>query len=342
MTDKQHDFTATEIKAGTLVLVSIVILVGFVAAIRGCRPRDETAKIYHVSFSDIAGLNHRADVRFGGVIVGRVVGIEPDPADRSRIRVTVEVRGEIPVNQGSVASVAQVSLTTEKHLEISTGEHELPLLDSGDTLRSRSGGGFIDIPNLEEVTVKLEILLDSVIALLGVEQAREEAGTGEPELVDLAQLMADLDATIHGSTGTVHELGAVISENRAGFQEIVTKLIELEETATELMANMNDLVAENRPPLKSSVENLNRLTTEATAQIEELAATLQSTLRHLQDVGGNTSDLIEDQRLTLEEILRNLEETTGNLSEFSRTLAERPEALIRGKGAQGRKNGEAR
>ena len=49
-----------------------------------------------------------------------------------------------------------------------------------------------------------------------------------------------------------------------------------------------------------------------------------------------------DQELLeeIEEILVNLQETTRNLREFSRTLADQPDALIRGKGKQGRKNGE--
>jgi len=59
----QHDFTATEIRAGILVLVSLVILAGFVAAIRGCRPHDDSAKEYCATFTDISGLNKGADVR---------------------------------------------------------------------------------------------------------------------------------------------------------------------------------------------------------------------------------------------------------------------------------------
>ena len=94
MPAKQHDFTATEIKAGILVLVSFFILVGFLVAIRGCRPQDESAKTFYAVFTDISGLNRGADVRFGGVRVGKVIAIEPDPEDRARIRVTrVKLRG---------------------------------------------------------------------------------------------------------------------------------------------------------------------------------------------------------------------------------------------------------
>ena len=82
------------------------------------------------------------------------------------------------------------------------------------------------------------------------------------------------------------------------------------------------------------------MTEEMNERVAELGASLQATLQYLQDLGGNSSDMLDDQRPTIEEILVNLQETTRNLREFSRTLAEQPDALVRGKGKQGRKNGE--
>ena len=155
---EEHDFTATEIRAGLLVLVSFVILVGFIAAVRGCRPHDDSAKQYYATFTDISGLNAAADVRFGGVRVGRVTAIAPDAEDRSRIRVTVEVKGDIPVNEGSVASIEQVTMTAEKHLEITTGGADQPLHESGDTVSSSPSHGLLDLPDLEGVVARLDTL----------------------------------------------------------------------------------------------------------------------------------------------------------------------------------------
>lgn len=338
MPSKTHDFTATEIKAGILVLVSLVILVGFVAAIRGCRPRDDSAKQYYATFSDIAGLNRGADVRFGGVKVGRVVAIEPDPDDWSRIRVTAEVRGDVPVNHGSVASVEQVTLTTEKHLEISTGHGAQPLHESGDTLTSRAAGGFLDVPDLDGVANRLEAALDGIVALLGVERAREQSPNGEVEMVDMARLLSSLEGTLNESTVAVQGVNSVIAENRAGLREVVDRLIALEEAATELVGQLEAAIAENREPLHSSAVNLQQLTDEMNQRVEEMFVTLQRTLQYLEEVGGNTSDMVDGQRPAIDEILLNLQDTTRNLSEFSRTLAERPEALIRGKGVQGRES----
>jgi phospholipid/cholesterol/gamma-HCH transport system substrate-binding protein len=341
MAAKQHEFTATEIRAGALVLVSLLILIVFVAVVRGCRPRDESAKTFYASFSDISGLNRGADVRFGGVRVGRVVAIEHHPEDVSRIRVTAVVSGDTPVNRGSVASIQQVTLTTEKHLEITTGDAEQELLADGVELKSRGAGGFMDIPDLDGVVTRLELMLDGVITLLGVEEARRTQGS-ETELVDLAELFSSLDATLNESTGMVSDLDATIEENRPGFRRVVEQLIALEESTTKLSEQLSAVLADNREPLAQTVENLQQLTGEASQLLEELASSLRATLRHLEVVGGSTSDLIDSQRPTIEEILANLEETTRNLKVLSRTLADQPQALVRGAKPQGRKTGESK
>jgi phospholipid/cholesterol/gamma-HCH transport system substrate-binding protein len=332
----QHDFTATEIRAGILVLVSIVILVGFLAAIRGCRPHDDSAKQYCVTFTDISGLNKGADVRFGGVRVGKVTAIEPDAEDRSRICVIAEVEGDIPVNEGSVASIEQVTMTAEKHLEITTGGTDQPLHESGDTLRSSPSHGLLDLPDLEGVVARAETLLDGLNVLVGVDLA----GDAVADVVDLKEIFASLEVTLDESAGVARAVSDVIGENRAGLGDVVKRLSALEEAATELMTQLNDVVAENRGPLHESVGNLQQMTAEMSERVSELGASLQVTLTYLQNLGGNSSDMLDDQRPTIEEILVNLQETTRNLREFSQVLADQPDALIRGKGKQGRKNGE--
>ena len=336
MPAKQHDFTATEIKAGIFVLASLIILVGFLVSIRGCRPKDDTAKTFYAVFTDISGLNRGADVRFGGVRVGKVTAIEPDPDDRALIRVTAVVEGNVPVNHGSIATIEQVTMTTEKHLEISTGGAEQPLHESGDLLTSSGGGGLFDMPDLEGVTTRLETMLDGINTLIGVE------GEDDPGAVDLSEVLASLKTTLDEGAEVARGAGEVIDDNRAGIEQIVTRLAALEETANELMTGITEVVAENRGPLRQTFGNLEELTGELNKRLDELVATLQMTLQYFQDFSGNSSDLMDDQRPTIEEMLLNLQETTRNLKEFSRILADQPDALIRGKGKQGRKNGESK
>ncbi len=336
----KSSFSAIEIKAGVMVLVSVLVLTSFVAAIRGCGAGGDEVKQFSADFTSIIGLDNGAEVRFGGVKAGKVVDIDSDPDDRSKIRVVFEVPVDLPVNRGSVATIEQVSLTTGKHLEISTGGEDQPLHEAGDRIASHTNtGGFVDIPDLDGVIDRLEVMLDSLITLLGVERAQALAAASGEEMVDLAAVAAALKTTLNASTSTVEGLGAAISENRDGLKEIVDRLAGVEEAAGELLTNLNAAVEENRAPLNATIVNFESLSAEASRQVEELTKSLAVTLQYLQEVSGNASDLVESQRPTLEQILLNLEETTRNLRKFSQTLADQPNALVRGSKPKGRSAG---
>lgn len=337
MADTRDDFTATEIRAGALVLVSALILLGFIVAIRGCSLNEPQTHVLHARFSNVGGLDAGATVRFGGVAVGKVTVVELDPDDPFRIRVTAKVRADVPVNEASVASIEQISLTAEQHLEISTGDSARPLLADGGTVPSTGvAGGLFDVPDIDGVISRLEGLLDDVDTLLGVDRAQRAAAAGGPELVDLARLAASIESALRTTTDAVGSVQAFIGEDSGGAQEVIDKLVALEQTASDLLAEMKGAVAENRKPLREVVDNLALLTSTASKRVDELSAVLATGLDSFAETGANTNDLIDRQRPAIEQILANLEQASRNLRELSRTLADNPAALIRGVDPPGR------
>jgi phospholipid/cholesterol/gamma-HCH transport system substrate-binding protein len=340
MPAEKTNYTVTEIKAGIMVLASIIVLAGFVAAIRGCGAGGVEMRRYSADFTSIDGLNLGAEVRFGGVKAGKVIDIGVHPDERSRIRVRFEVPANVPVNHGSVATIDQISLTTAMHLEISTGDGELPLHQDGDRIESiNPATGAFGLPDLQGVVNRLEDVLDGLITLLGVERAEALAAATGDEMVDLAEVTASLNETLNAGASALESLDGTISENRHELGQIVDRLAALEDAATELLGNLNAAIDENRQPLNRTVVNLEELSETAARQIEELTASLAVTLQYLQEVSGNSSDLVEQHRPTLEQILVNLESTTRSLKRFSRALAEQPNALVRGAKPQGREDG---
>ncbi len=246
----------------------------------------------------------------------------------------------LPVNHGSVATIEQISLTTGKHLEVTTGSQDEPLHVYGDRIRSETtSGGFVDIPDLDGVVSRLETALDGLITLLGVERVRTDSAQNGEEMVDLAAVTAALERALNAGTDTIESVDAAITENRDDLRLIVERLAALENAALDLVADLNATVDENRQPLNATVVNFARLSDEAMRRVEELTESLSVTLGYLESLGGNASNLVDSQRPTLEQILLNLEATTRNLKQFSQTLAERPNALVRGTEPGGRADG---
>jgi ABC-type transporter Mla subunit MlaD len=259
-----------------------------------------------------------------------VLELEPDPDDRAKILVTAEILGTIPVNHASVASIEQITLTSSKHLEISTGDPDAPLHDDGDRLRSAVGAGAFGLPDLDGVVARLERLLDGLNTLTGSDPE------ADPESVDLGEVLESLKLSLDEAGRTLAGISQVVEENRPGMRDVVDRLASLEVAASELLSSIDALVDENREPLHASAVNIEELTGEARRMIEDLGASLEQLTASLQSFGANADDLMEDQRPALEEVLANLQQTTRNLREFSRILAEQPESLVRGKSSQGR------
>lgn len=194
MATKKYNFTRTEIMAGLMVLVSLAVLIGFVVVVENLQSEPEY-KTLHARFTSTVGLGNNAIVRFGGLEVGRVADITYDENDHSLIVVEAHIDPGTPVNASSIATVEQVGLTAEKHLEITTGTRDAALLNDGDDMQVvNSGYGFIDIPDVDGLVGGSEQLIADMRDFLGVEAAKAAEAAGEDEMASITRIAADVRA----------------------------------------------------------------------------------------------------------------------------------------------------
>ena len=107
------------------------------------------------------GLKPGAEIRFGGMSSGRIVQIAPDAEDQTMLRVEMAVRPDIYVNTASIATIKQLGLTSDRHLEISTGDLGAERHEPGAEIHGvTTSGEFIDIPDVTGVVARVEMLLD--------------------------------------------------------------------------------------------------------------------------------------------------------------------------------------
>ena len=357
MVDRLGSFSTTEIKAGFFVLLSGIVLIVFIAAVLKYRPQGD-AKTYYVFSHDIGGLGRSADVRFGGASAGRITDISTDPDDQSRMRVTIQVAASTPVNADSEAFVSQTTLTSEKHLEITTGSKDAPLLEPGSEIPSTVGGLLGDLSGLISTVTQL---LDDVTLLLGVSDAdgnRIFATDDGRTIAELFRAMEGLLADFRVLLGVVDEKGRPLAvEGRKTFSELMVNLDDAVTHGGDLLGGLEEVLEENRDNVnevlttakdigRSAQQAVEHLDSILTDNRENIDGTIEGARDALESLDGLTVELesltialqevLERNGATLEDTLRDLSETMRSLKEVTRTLAEQPQALIRGKQPVGR------
>ncbi len=382
MPAKKHNFTLTEITAGAMVILSALVLAGFIAVISGWQKPEDT-RVYYAKFTNTIGLDVGANVRFGGLLVGRVTEVQPDPDNQTRIRVRAELKPGVPVNKDSVATIEQLSLTAAKHLDISTGSEDGALLEEGDTIESiTKSGGLVDIPDLSGVLDDGEGLLsdlrgflgyqealekaeeegkdpDSIMTitgdvreLMGIEAAIEEAAAGGGELATLALIAKDVRKLLGVSeaeekaeaagdelpsvVALTGQLGEMLERYQPNMDRIIEKVEAMQDEATALLGQLNSTLEDNRGNIDTIVADVAQILDSVNEELDGLLETLQSTLDNADRLTGEAAELLERSRPGIEDMMGDLAIMIRNLSDFTKTLKEHPEVVIRGKKQEGR------
>ena len=141
--------------------------------------REATRELVLVTSSSVNGLNPQATVRYRGIVAGKVAGIGLDPGNPRDVLVTVRIRADLPITQGTRARLATQGVTGLAFIALDdSGENAAPL--AGDPPRIRLAPGLID-----------EVSAASLQTLTRVRELAERlAGEAHPANRDVPIFMA--------------------------------------------------------------------------------------------------------------------------------------------------------
>jgi len=139
----------------------------------------------------------------------------------------------------------------------------------------------------------------------------------------------------------------VIGEDGENVSVVVKNIEDIEKAAQELLEKLNGMLAENRENIQGITEGVNEAirdagpiidnVAEVSEQFDEVASSLQEILNNAQVLTGEAQEFLRVNRPAIEDIILDLREMVRHLKAFSRTMAEQPQAVIRGKAPEGRK-----
>jgi len=259
----------------------------------------------------VAGLTLESAVKYQGVDVGQVREIGLDPDNPSRVRLLIDVRREIPVNQDTVASLATQGMTgLVYYIELRGGGPDSPSLEtvpgaaypaiaSEPSLAARlQREGFALLNDVRDVTSALHATLADIRALLGEENRKAIA------------------ATLQDAASTANRLSHASAVLEDYLERLDPVLGDLARTAGTL------------PDLAEHADGTLDTVDAAAGEVRRLARDLG---RLLADVSPGLTALTRDGLPQVDPLMRGLRALIARLERLAADLEQDPDLLVRGR-----------
>ncbi len=308
-------YRADEVKVGLVIVVSLLILAGFIVSILGLRLGQPT-KTYTTNLRFAGGIEPGTVVRFGGMQTGKVTEVNVSSKDDSFIQLTMRVAEETPVKTDSEVFINTIGFLGEYYLEISTGSEGSPVLPPESEIKSREIVSFNDLLARTESAVEnmnaLMVIVNEEILSKDIPKLRDRI----KEITDKVQrLLTDVDDVFNEQNRenvaqTLEQLRMLFQENREDMRTTVANFRLASEKLDSLATNLDSLVSGNREDVDIIIKDIR----DTVAQARSAAARIETLVAENADKISLTVD--------------NLQATSANTRDFSETIADEPWRLI--------------
>lgn len=272
----------TEAKVGTFFIAAIAVIAILILRMEkldlGHRA---TGRAVSARFNQVTGLAMQGPVRVAGVKVGEVRRIE---LESGRALVTFSVSPDLKLYKDAQAGLSSVGILGEKYIDLDPGHPEAGDLP-GEAIRSKEG---VSLDNLMETLAQIGHDVKGITGALNQSIGGEDGRQKLDEIVDNIRVL----------TG---EFRAMAQENHASINRTIAnvetisgdlrdRLPRLAQQFEDLGKNLNGLVAENRPELKTTMQEVRKLA----ASFQETSTNLRNITAKLDRGEGTIGKLLTD------------------------------------------------
>ncbi|THH41678.1 MlaD family protein [Neolewinella litorea] len=317
-----------EVKIGILAVVAILLAFWGFKFIQGSN-LFTSSQTYYVEYKDVAGLTVGTPVQISGVSVGSVKAIQLDQ-QKKLVVVTLEVRKNVNIPEGTRAYITTVSLLGEKAVEL---QYERPCFGDGDCAES---GSFLTGSSKGILASFLGTDPDGDPASAIKDQVTEAVDSlqwtlfSEESNNPIARSSRDLAVTMENLKATTAQLQAIMNANSRQINSTFRNLESLTGALSDKEESISSII-DNADTLTSNLSNLELQQTveEVNASIVRLRGTLDEADRAL---GGVTAVMQEVQNgegtlgklLTDDEIYQRLNRASLAADTLLSDFQERP------------------
>ena len=248
------------------------------------------------AIENVIGLNKGAPVHMRGVTVGKVHSLEMG-REGENVLVTLEIEGQWPIPEGSIAQIVTLGLMDPKVVEVVLGRGPGTIGDGGSLPGSARVGILDDTESLGEMG---QVVLDRVTTLLSDENLDAISGSVE----GLRKLVGELS-----------NIADIVESESGGVRELIESL---NSAADGLAEATGPEVRENLTTTLEGADSLMGRLSATSESIETTIASLESLLSRIENGQGtlgrlwasdtlytSLTDMIESGRLLFDDIREN-------------------------------------
>src|SRR5215469_8300701 len=287
----------TEAKVGAFIVVCAAVLAVTVYFVSKAEFRGKETP-YRMHLRNAGGLEPGTAVLFGGISVGRVTSVRPDPADLARIEISLGVKQGTPINARSIGKVSSITLLGNPVVFVTTGSNDAPRLTPGAVIPSQES---ISMDDLER---KVTALTDT---------AQTTLTSVNSDVNNIAADARRVLANLHDLTGRANQehVAAILSNTDRTVAQLSSKVDPTFDNVNQTVSNVNRTITVLRQPILSDLTELN------------------GTLQAVHGVASNVQSILLENKEDIDYSLENVRMTTDNLNDFTRTIKEEPWSLVR-------------
>lgn len=298
--------TSQKIRLGLFVIIGLMIFILAVYFIGDKQKMFGKTNHLEAVFNNVNGLQLGNNVRYSGISVGTVRGIEMINDTTIRVDMIIDKTIFTHIKKNAIATIGSDGLVGNMIINIIPGIGEDVSVQPGDEIRSRNRVSTDDIFNTLSKTNKNAATLTANLLKI-TDKMMDGKGTMGSLITDtlmardLKETMRYLKLTGKGASETVLKLN---------------QLIESLDSKDNVIGVIKDSAVAHK--IKNMVTNLDQ----SSVGIDKAITNLNATIKNIKDGKGAINYLSNDPKL-----VRNIDSTMTNINQASFRLNENLEAL---------------
>ncbi len=288
-----------EIKAGIIIVTSFLILSGFVILIGGTQVF-EKRDFYYVKVMNAAGVEEGAQVRLGGVKVGKVLSVTPPGAPGEPVTIKIGVKKGTVLYKGTRASITQVGFVGDLYLLLSIDKTGKEQFKAGETIPADEQVQFaVLMARLDSISQTVDGLIKDIDKVFS-----------EKNIKEVESLLKNANTAIVSGSSNLDKVASALKSTTAKLELVLNEV--------------EGLVKDN----KAEVSQLIRKAREGVEKAGDMIKTIEAAAKSADTTIKNADRAIDQQSQNLDVLLNTLNRTTEDLRDALQEIKRKPWSVV--------------